>query len=286
MPHTAHTTHTNTPYSPSQIYTTHTHTQHTHHTHTTHTHKYIPHMYTHNAHICTISTNTHKHVQTYTTHTVYTFHTQHTTYTLYPYHTHTIPYTPHHNYIHTTQRHTHSTDTHHTYTHPHHITHTVMAQSPHLPPSFSLRSSQPPPDWSFPLFLKRMQDAVFKVHVQCWHRGRALQPSVLEAEAGRSQGTPQPRLHSETLFQNKQNTSIIFHPVTLAYLKALKWYCGLSLANHTFSFQHNVMFPVTGSCYITHDGVELPASYLSLLSVGNMGLSQHTLPSLTLKTLS
>lgn len=111
-------------------------------------------------------------------------------------------------------------------------------------------------------------------------------PSVLEAEAGRSQGTPQPRLHSETLFQNKQNTSIIFHPVTLAYLKALKWYFGLSLANHTFSFQHNVMFPVTGSCYITHDGVELPASYLSLLGVGNMGLSQHTLPSLTLKTLS
>lgn len=71
-------------------------------------------------------------------------------------------------------------------------------------------------------------------------------PSVLEAEAGRSQGTPQPRLHSETLFQNKQNTSIIFHPVTLAYLKALKWYFGLSSANHTFSFQHNVMFPTTG----------------------------------------
>lgn len=81
-------------------------------------------------------------------------------------------------------------------------------------------------------------------------------------------------------------TRIIFHPVTLTYLKVLKWYFGLSLFNHTFSFQQSVMFPVTGSFYITHDGVELLASYLSLLGVGNMGLSQQTLPSLTLKTLS
>lgn len=105
------------------------------------------------------------HIHTYIPHTpnIHIPHTQ--------YHTHHITH-----HTHTTQRHrhTHSTDTH-THT-PHHTP--VTALCPHLP-AFSLRSTQSPPDWSFPLSLKRMQDTVFKVHVQCWAPWqRAVTPAL------------------------------------------------------------------------------------------------------------